>query len=201
MLKVRNLKFAFQHLPLFENFSLDLEAGELLHLKGPNGSGKSTLLSLLAGLRRNYEGEIRFSNISDLRTCIAHLAAENNGLYLHMSARENIQFWSELETHEKDTKRIDQCLQHWGLWNPWIQQMPVGRFSTGMKRRLGLARVQLSKRSCLLLDEPLNGLDKQGIEIFKTMLVEHLASKGSVILVSHETHSLRDLISRELSLS
>lgn len=200
MLSVRNLKFAFQHITIFENFSFDLNAGELLHLKGPNGSGKSTLLSLLAGLRSTFEGDIRFSNVSDLRSCVAYLAAENNGLYQRLSARENIAFWSELNGRANDTHAMEECLEQWGLSKSWIRNMPVGKFSTGMKRRLGLARVQLAKRSCLLLDEPLNGLDRQGVEILKSMLEKHLAAKGSVILVSHETHSIRDLITKELSL-
>jgi len=199
MIKVRNLKFSFQQLPLFQNFSLDLNPGELLHLKGPNGSGKSTLLSLLAGLRRNYEGEICFSDELS-KTPLAFLAAEHNGLYQRLTARENIQFWAELEGFPFQVQDLNECLKYWGLSHPWIRQMPVGRFSTGMKRRLGLARVQLAKRPCLLLDEPLNGLDKQGIAIFKAMLEKHLGAQGSVILVSHETHSLQDLISRELSL-
>jgi heme ABC exporter ATP-binding subunit CcmA len=202
MLEIIDLKFAFQHTPLFENINFVLQGGELLHITGPNGSGKSTLLSIVAGLRKPTGGHIRYTlenRTPDAKDCVAYLAAENNGLYHHISARENIEFWGALHGHTL-TSNTNFNLQEWGLVNPWLKSLPVGRFSTGMKRRLGLARVQLSKRPCLLLDEPLNGLDKEGVLIFKKMIEGHLSAKGCVILVSHDTHLLDPYITRELSL-
>lgn len=204
MLKIRELKFAFHQVALFEKLSFDLAPKEVLHLKGANGSGKSTLLSILAGLRTAQEGEISFflngRDVQDLRTCFAYLSAENNGLYLRMTARENLHFWSSLNEGTVDSKRIDSCLEYWQLSKAWIARTPIARFSTGMKRRLGLARIQLSKRLCFLLDEPLNGLDAEGLVLFQNMLRDHISENGSAILVSHEIQAIRPLLTKELSL-
>lgn len=97
-------------------------------------------------------------------------------------------------------KTADDFLKEWGLSKIHLAQMPVEKFSTGMKRRLGLARIQLSQRKCLLLDEPLNGLDTQGVALFRAMLEKHRSTNGSAIVVSHETHAIRDLLTKELTI-
>lgn len=203
-LKVTKLGFAFQSLSLFEKLSFDLKPGELLHLKGPNGSGKSTLLSILAGLRRPLEGEIEASldgkALSDLRYGFSYLAAESNGLYPRLSAVENLRFWSQLENKNVKDDILHSVLKEWGLGNPYVRTLPTSRFSTGMKRRLGLARLQMTSKACLLLDEPLNGLDTEGIKLFKDFLKNHLEQNGSAVLVSHDVHKVEDLITKEYSL-
>ena len=205
MLNIRELNFAFQHLSLFDKLSFDLRPAEILHLTGPNGCGKSTLLSLIAGLRNGFEGEIAFTvdgrRVADRRRCVSYLAAESNGLYGRMSASDNLKFWSTLDGKPLDKFALKLCLERWGFSQPWLAKFPAMRFSTGMKRRLGLARVELTRRPCLLLDEPLNGLDKQGIAIFRTMLEHHQARQGATLIVSHTSHGICDLVTKEVNLS
>ncbi len=206
MLVIRNLKFSYQQFTLFEGLNFELKGGDVLHLQGSNGSGKSTLLSLIAGLRNAYEGQISFfsdlnKEVPDRRSRIAYLGAENNGLYGRMSAKENIRFWSSLNEITLPAEAKEKSLSEWGLSKPLLETMPVCRFSTGMKRRLGLARVFLLQRDCLLLDEPLNGLDAQGVRVFQKCVEAHLAKNGFIVLVSHETQAIKSFVTKELLLS
>lgn len=208
MLLVQNIGFSYAHRPLFAGLSFQLKMGDLLHLKGPNGSGKSTLLSVIAGLRAPSSGNFMFRKNSgeedgsgDLRPYVSYLAAESNGLYGSLPAEDNLRFWASLSGVKEPAERSSHCLQFWGLSHQFLRGVPVGKFSTGMKRRLGLARVQLAGRFCMLLDEPINGLDRHSVSLFRKMLSEHLNSGGAAILVSHETRSLEDLLTQELSLS
>ena len=204
MLMTHELTFSFQHLQLFEKLGFELKPGGVLHLTGPNGCGKSTLLAILAGLRTQFSGEISFMSegkkVENHREYMEYLSAETNGLYRQMTARQNLEFWSHLGGKKTSSESLSQCLKRWGLSSPLLQSFPVCRFSTGMKRRLALARVELSGRPCLLLDEPLNGLDRAGIEVFKGFIKERQEKSGMAIIVSHDRQSLNGLITKELSL-
>lgn len=205
MLLVENLSFAHQHRTLFSKINFQLNNGELLHISGRNGSGKTTLLSLLAGLRKPRSGSILFHDqnmsILDAQNVIAYLAAEHNGLYLQMSARDNLKFWSEFKGEKDSSKLIDAILNHWGLGSTYLDKIPVARFSTGMKRRLGLARIELLRKPFILLDEPFNGLDTEGIQILLKMLEKSLQKGGSLVLVSHEIKIFESLITKKIALS
>lgn len=204
MLKVERLSFSFPHKKLFENLSFLLEPGRVLHLKGSNGCGKSTLLSILAGLRKPSSGELNFTDTStnpvDLKHAIEYLAAEKGGLFLKMTARQNLAYWSSLKGYAIDVNGADQCLKEWGLGSAMARHFPTQRFSTGMKRRLALARISMSRSPCLLLDEPLNGLDEEGVELFKSMVRRHKERNGMAVIVSHESHALRELFTDQLTL-
>ncbi len=204
MLRVRDLKFSYPHLSMFNQLSFELHPSEIMLISGPNGSGKSTLLSLVAGLRRGFEGDISFAiddvPVEDRRTCISYLAAESNGLYGRMSAEQNLLFWASLEGSYVTAQAVQDALERWELSHRWLKNLPVDRFSTGMKRRLGLARVELMHKYCLLLDEPLNGLDKQGLVHFRAMLQQQKERKGIAIIVSHESVGIRDLLTLEMEL-
>ncbi|MBI2601729.1 MAG: heme ABC exporter ATP-binding protein CcmA [Deltaproteobacteria bacterium] len=204
MLKVDQLSFSFQHKQLFESLSFELKPGDILHLKGPNGCGKSTLLSILAGLRKPSSGQVRIkssaANSIEARSFIEYLPPEKSGLFLKMTARQNLSFWSSLKDRQSATGEIDRCLRNWGLGSAFIKYFPTQRFSTGMKRRLALARISLSQSPCFLLDEPLNGLDEEGVHLFKNMLEQHRNNGGSAIVVSHESQILKTLFTDQLTL-
>lgn len=206
MLRVKSLSFSFEHRKLFNEVSLDLKPGELLHLTGSNGVGKSTFLSILAGLRSPAQGVVQFFHsenepVEDLRNVCAYLSAESNGLYLKMDAFENLRFWSALRGLKPGNDLIRKTLTHWGLGNSLLMKnFPVEQFSTGMRRRLGLARLGLSQTPCWLLDEPVYGLDHKGIELFRMSLHDHLNQGGMAILISHDLTALAGLTSTTLSL-
>ena len=154
---------------LFENLSLSLGPGEALHLAGPNGSGKSSLIRLAAGLLRAERGTIERSDLA--------LADEALALDRELSLRRALAFWAG-----KDGK-LDEAMAALDLAR--LAQVPVRLLSTGQAKRATLARVAASGAPLWLLDEPLNGLDSDGVERLDTLVSAHLKSGGAVLAASH----------------
>jgi heme exporter protein A len=205
MLSVESVGFGFQHLPLFENVSFKIAAGEVFHLTGGNGAGKSTFLSLIAGYRRPTSGDIRYFDngreADDRRAYIEFLPAEANGLYGRMDALSNILFWTRLRGLNLSREEVFASLKEWGLGHPLTREhFPVEKFSTGMKRRLALVRVLLSKSPFWLLDEPIYGLDAKGIELFRQLLISHARAGGMALVISHDLAPLSGIITKSLTL-
>lgn len=190
------LTFGYTSAPLFEDLSFNVAAGELLHIKGPNGSGKSTLLAIVAGLLQAERGKITLREATT-----EYLPAEGNGHYLKLDARENLRFWMQLHgKHLTDQQLLDE-LKFWRL-NPGIvfNKIPVEQFSTGMKRKLALARVRLSGTNLWYLDEPVSGLDDHALVQFKLMLQSHVRTGGAALVISHDTGPIKELVTQTLTI-
>lgn len=206
MLEIQGLDFHYQYRRILRQLSFQVGAGEILHIVGPNGCGKTTLLSILAGLRQEHGGQIIFRDasgrsVADRRQCIEYLPAEANSLFGKMDAMHNLRFWMQLRGTPALDSLLREELARWDLDHPLVRQnFPVERFSTGMKRRLALARVKLSATACWLLDEPLYGLDSRGIETFQEMLEAHQKQGGSALIVSHDTAPLQKFSIKTLEL-
>jgi heme exporter protein A len=206
VLKIHNLEFRYQFRRILQGVSFASAAGEIVHIVGPNGAGKTTLMTILAGLRREHAGSIEYHKapgqiVEDRREYIEYLPAEANALYGKMDAITNLRFWQNLRGLKSRDEDLVQELALWDLDHPLIRQnFPVERFSTGMKRRLALARVKLSGTPCWLLDEPLYGLDTKGIQTFQGMLETHLQAGGQAWIVSHDTAPLSIFKLRTLDL-
>ena len=204
MLKVENLSFGFGSRRLFSNLNFEVRPGQLVHIAGSNGVGKSTLLSILAGTLSPMTGTAKYfpdqesapqnKEAADPRMYIEYVPAEANGLYLSMSAQENLSFWQALRHGKANLSDINRELDIWNLNQPWLNfGFPVSKFSTGMKRRLALVRLALAKVPCWLLDEPVYGLDEQAVSSFRQLLQAHLTSGGLAIIVSHDLTAIRGL--------
>ena len=198
MLKVSDLTFQFPHRQLFRDLSFQIRPGHLLHVKGANGVGKSTLVNILCGFLAPTSGEIAYlkddTTVDELRDYLEYLPSEANGLFLKMNAVANLQFWLSLRGHTVSEAQLNSALEKWGLGHPILKTpFPVERYSTGMKRRLALARLTLSTAPFWLLDEPIYGLDAEATEIFATELKHHLEQGGLALMVTHETGILADL--------
>lgn len=186
LLRVRGLGFGY-HRPLFAGVSFSIAPGDLCLVSGGNGTGKSTLLSILAGLLAPQQGAYSFGDDARGAGRAEYLQAENNGLFCKMDAVQNLRYWASLRGVHLDDETIFTELERWGLNHPLIRRgFPVEKFSTGMKRRLALARVALSQTKLWILDEPFYGLDQRALGIFQLMLRDHLASGGAALVVSHD---------------
>lgn len=207
MLHIKDLSFGFRHRPLFNDLTLNVGPGELIHLVGPNGAGKSTCMKVIAGLMGAQKGTVDYliggqTPAVDRRHYMEYLPAEANGLYVKMSATANLRFWAGLRGYTPTGEEMRQVLGVWGLDHPILRQnFPVEKYSTGMKRRLALARLQLSRTPCWLLDEPVYGLDTAALATFHEELRKHLKAGGMTLVISHDTAPLRGLISRTMSLA
>ena len=151
---------------LFEGLSLALGPGEALHLTGPNGSGKSSLLRLAAGLLRAEAGWIDRSDVA--------LADENSALDRELPLRRALSFWES---------GVDAAMEALDLTR--LAEVPVRLLSTGQAKRATLARVAASEAPLWLLDEPLNGLDSDGIARLHAIIAAHLQRGGAVLAASH----------------
>lgn len=208
MLALQKLAFGFRHRPLFHDLSFSVAPGELVHLAGPNGAGKSTLMAVVAGLLEPTAGKIEYRPdkgavglADDRREFMEYMPAEANGLYVKMDATQNLLFWARLRGKALVPADVHAALGVWNLNHPLLRDnFPVEKFSTGMKRRLALARLGLSPAPCWLLDEPLYGLDVQAMTMFTGMLKDHLAQGGLALVVSHDLKPVESLITRTVTL-
>ena len=151
---------------LFEGLDLKLGPGEALHLTGPNGSGKSSLIRLAAGLLRAEAGRVE-------RTTVA-LANDALALDRELALGKALRFW---------VSDVDDAIEVMGLAE--LTEVPVRLLSAGQAKRATLARVAASGAPLWLLDEPLNGLDADGVERLDALLASHRASGGAVLAASH----------------
>jgi heme exporter protein A len=194
MLEVKNLTFGFGKKPLFTNLSFTVGTGELIRIDGHNGSGKSTLIAVICGLLGGQQGNIHFKGEDDFRQWTSWIAPDANGLFPTLSAVSNLDFWLNLREQSTPSSSIKDSLASWGINGDWLQSgLPTAKFSTGMKRRLALCRLQLEKSRLWIIDEPLFGLDEKACQKFKTLLHEHLAGGGATIIVTHDARILEGI--------
>ncbi len=204
MLTVSNLNFSYSYIPILKNINFSIKGGELLHLVGQNGSGKSTIIKIISGQLPLQRGKILwqispqdFTNAIDLE----YLAPENNALFKKLDALQNLRFWANLRALDANDVFLTEHLKHWGLSRGSLMlKLPVEKYSTGMRRRLALARLALSPAPLWLLDEPLYGLDEEAVGLFIELLREHLKMGKMALLVSHETNAFTALNPNYLSL-
>lgn len=160
---------------------IHVEKGRVYGLLGPNGAGKSTVLKMMCGMMRPTEGEIFFDGRPWERTDLYETGSliEEAPIYPNLTARENLRVRTTMLG--LPDARIDEVLATVGLEEAGNKR--AGRFSMGMKQRLGLALALLGRPRLLVLDEPTNGLDPIGIEELRDA-VRGFAADGVAVLVS-----------------
>ncbi len=186
----------FWHRPRVEavkDLNLDIQPGEVFGLLGPNGSGKSTTIKMLLGLLYPTRG--RISVFGKAPTNVAVKARigflpEESYLYRFLVASETLDYYGRLFKLPSAIrrKRIDQLLDMVGLTHE--AKRPLGEYSKGMARRIGLAQALINDPELLILDEPTSGLDPIGIRQIKDV-IRTLGDKGKTILLS--SHVLADV--------
>lgn len=181
------------------DLDLTVQRGEILGLLGPNGSGKTTTIRLINGVIRPDSGSIRVGGYDaavdgDAIRRISGILTESAGLYPSMTALDNLRFYADLY-EVTDHKRPAVLLEQFGLAAAAKQK--VGTFSTGMKKRLGLAKALLHDPEVLFLDEPTNGLDPEGIRMVLSNIRELNREHGTtIILCSHLLQQLETVCQR-----
>ncbi len=175
-----------------DRLDLRVEQGDVYGFIGRNGAGKSTTLKLLCGLARPTQGEalVFGKPIWDpvARRRVGALI-EQPGLYPDLSGRENLRLYAALLGLDRPERQVDQILETVGL-SP-KEKKQVRHYSMGMKQRLGVGLTLLGGPDLLLLDEPINGLDPEGIREMRELLLRLNRERGLTILVS--SHILGEL--------
>ena len=188
--KKKNSKKIFNAL---DDFNMEIHRGDIYGFVGKNGAGKTTLMRILTGRCRQTNGEIWLFGKSDGDDYCKQLGRvgaliETPAVFLGMTAWDNLEVL-QLQYGIRGTECISEALELVGLQDAGAKK--VKDFSFGMKQRLGLAQAIMGGREFLVLDEPTNGLDPEGIIEFRTIIKKLNKEKGVTILIS--SHMLNEL--------
>ncbi len=166
-----------------DHVSLYVEEGKVYGLLGPNGAGKSTTLKMVTGVLHPSEGQMLFEGRPWRRDDLYRIGSlvEQPPLYQNLTARENLRVRTTLLGLPEE--RIDEVLGAVGLTDTGTKR--AGRFSMGMRQRLGIALALLVHPRLLILDEPTNGLDPIGIEDLRGLIRSFPKQGITVLLSSH----------------
>ena len=177
---------------ILKGISFEMEKGDILGFIGPNGAGKTTAIKLILGLQKINSGNVYINGYDikqDFTKAIEKVGAivENPDFYMYMSGRKNLELKARLYKNITREK-IDGIVKLVGLENRIDDK--VSKYSLGMRQRLGIAEALLHNPNLLILDEPTNGLDPEGIKMLKDILKD-LSNNGISILIS--SHILSEL--------
>lgn len=173
---------------IIDHLSFDVYAGEIFGFLGPNGAGKTTTIRMIVGLMKMSDGDVIICGDSmnqSFEKAIRHVGAivENPEMYKYLTGYENLKHFARMSAGI-DKARIEEVIELVGLKERIHEK--VKTYSLGMRQRLGLAQALLHKPKVLILDEPTNGLDPQGIREIRDYLKRLSREEGmSVIVSSH----------------
>ena len=192
VLEVKNLNKKFGNRQILNDVSFSLEKGDILAFIGPNGSGKTTTIKLILGLQSIDSGTVVLNGHDIEKTFVKAIEkvgaiVENPDTYMYLTGWQNLLLTASLYKNISKDKIID-IVKLVGLEQRINDK--VSKYSLGMRQRLGIARSLINDPSILILDEPTNGLDPEGIKELRDLLKE-LAEKGMAILIS--SHNLAEL--------
>lgn len=186
VLEVLGLKKRIGLKTIVEDISFDMHEGEIIGLLGPNGSGKTTIMRMLVGLTKTTKGEVYcfekplgLGKVKMLKEVGAMI--ETPEFYNYMSGWSNLKQMARVCGKKVSRARMKELVEFVGLSK--VIRKKVKTYSLGMRQRLGLAQALLNDPKILILDEPVNGLDPQGVQDFRNKLKE-IASTGVSILIS-----------------
>ena len=193
ILKCENLYKTFGRKEILKNVSLEVKEGDILGFIGPNGAGKTTTIKLILGLQNITKGRVLINGYDvekEFTKAIEKVGAivENPDMYMYLTGYENLKLVSNLYKNISK-ERIDKIVRLVKLENRINDK--VSKYSLGMRQRLGIAQAILHNPNLLILDEPTNGLDPEGIKEMRELLVSLAEKEKMAILIS--SHNLAEL--------
>ncbi len=182
VLRVNNVSKKAKDFQILNKVSFELGSGEITGLIGPNGAGKTSIMKILVGLTRNYTGEVDLSGVRDIGCMI-----ETPNFYPYNTGYQNLMYFAGLNGVGK--KKVAELLELLGLKG--AANKNVKAYSLGMRQRLGIAQALLKDPDVLVLDEPTNGLDPEGIHEVREYIRKIADEKNITVLIS--SHLLGEL--------
>ena len=181
MIQTKNLNKSYKKQEVNKDISLLVPKNSIYGILGPNGAGKSTLLKMLTGMINPTSGEIIYKEKPWSRNDLLEIGSliEQSPIYENLTARENLKVRTLL--YNLPDSRIEDVLEIVNLTNTGNKK--AGKFSMGMKQRLGIAIALLNNPKLLILDEPTNGLDPIGIGDLRE-LIKSFPKKGITVIIS-----------------
>lgn len=199
ILSIKNLNKRFGPLHAVKNVSLEIEKGNIYGILGPNGSGKSTTLGIILNVVNKTSGEYRwFGGAMETHNALKKVGAiiERPNFYPYMTARENLELVCKIKSISYT--KVQEKLELVGLSNS--ENSKFQTFSLGMKQRLAIASALLNDPEILILDEPTNGLDPQGIHQIRDIIKLIAAQGTTILLASHLLDEVEKVCSHVLIL-
>jgi ABC-2 type transport system ATP-binding protein len=183
MIEARGLVKHYRHVPAVDDLSFDVRPGMVTGFLGPNGAGKSTTMRMIIGLDRPDKGQVRIDGrqFADLRWPLREVGALLEARAFHPGRTARAHLAALAVSNAIPAQRVDEVLAITGMEKAASRR--AGKFSLGMSQRLGIAAALLGDPRVLILDEPVNGLDPEGIRWIRTLLRD-LAAQGRTVLVS-----------------
>jgi ABC-2 type transport system ATP-binding protein len=179
-----------------DDLNLDVDRGEVYGLLGHNGAGKTTTINMLTGLLTPTGGAATILGHDVAREPLkarrgVGLLPDNTGNYGHLTARQNLHYFAELADVPRDAaaQRITDLLALVGL-EDWIDEK-AGKYSRGMRRRLGIAQSLMRDPEVLIYDEPTLGIDPEGTRVIRELILRLTKEQGKTVLLS--THLLPEV--------
>lgn len=186
VLQIKNLSKRVGKKTIIRNINFEVYEGEVFGLLGPNGAGKTTIIRSIVSLISRTSGTVLIKGIDvsvDFKKTISEVGAiiENPEFYMYMSGMENLKQFARMSRKNISDEEINKIVAKVKLTNAINQK--VKTYSLGMRQRLGLAQALIHNPSILILDEPTNGLDPQGMAEFREIIRE-VSKQGTAVLIS-----------------
>ena len=182
MIETKNLTMVYNGTAVLDNVNLNLEDGQLIGLVGENGSGKTTLLRILAGLERNYQGDVKING---------ELPGGNTNKMIsyqpdHLALDENLQISQVVDMYAKffddfSSDKFYNLLEGFDI----SKELKIKECSKGMKEKVQIALTLSIKAKIYLLDEPLSGIDPKSRKTVLTAIIENFDYEGILLLSTH----------------
>ena len=193
ILSIRGLSKSYKQVKAIQNLNLEIAEGQAFGILGPNGSGKTTTLSIVTGIIRQESGSFSWfgkTPIANQRKIIGSLI-ETPHFYPYLNLEKNLRIICDIKgTSYKDIERVLDIAR--------LTERKGSRFSTlslGMKQRLGIAAAMLGDPRVLVLDEPTNGLDPEGIAEVREIVIKQVEQGKTLILASHILNEVEKICS------
>lgn len=199
IIRTKDLTKAYGSKVAVSHLNLNIRKGEIFGLLGPNGAGKTTTILMLLGLTEPTLGQASIDGHDCTRDSlhvkrITGYLPDNVGFYGDMTGRENLRFTARLNGVPEDVidGRIDSLLARVGM--AYAADQKTSTYSKGMKQRLGIADVLMKDPEVIIMDEPTNGLDPEGMREFLELIKNLSAEDGRTILVSsHQLYQIQQI--------
>ena len=202
IIQLVNLTKKYGDFTAVNDLSLTIEKGEIFGLLGPNGAGKSTTILMMIGLTEPSSGTVEVCGINstnhpiEVKKKVGYLP-EDVGFYDDLNGLENLIYTARLNNIPLNEARekAEELLSRVGLANEMTKK--TGKYSKGMRQRLGLADVLIKNPEVIILDEPTSGIDPKGVQEFLNLIVELRNEHGiSVLFSSHNLHQVQQVCDR-----
>lgn len=191
MIDIKDLTLTIRNTEILKNITIHFEKGQIHGLIGRNGSGKTMLLKCICGFVKPTEGSIHVNGKQIGKDCDfpdnIGIIIETPGFIPYYSGYKNLKLLADLN-RKINKEQVKETMRHVGL-DPELKRH-VRKYSLGMRQRLGLAQAIMENPDLLILDEPMNGLDKDGVTDMRKYLL-NLKEQGKTILIA--SHSAEDI--------